>query len=61
MLLRRGLDLVMESTSKSEDQIAESLGLPGDRLCEICGYGRPKVQIPDELTLARFKLFDLAP
>jgi Zn-dependent peptidase ImmA (M78 family) len=44
-LLRRGLDLVVESTGTSEDTIANALGIPSDRLNEICGPGRPIVGV----------------
>ncbi len=42
-LLRRGLDLVVESVGTSEDRIANALGLSSDRLNEICGPGRPAI------------------
>jgi Zn-dependent peptidase ImmA (M78 family)/transcriptional regulator with XRE-family HTH domain len=44
-LLRRGLDLVVESTGTSEDKIANALGISSDRLNEICGPGRPVVAL----------------
>jgi Zn-dependent peptidase ImmA (M78 family)/DNA-binding XRE family transcriptional regulator len=44
-LLRRGLDLVVESTGTSEEKIANALGIPSDRLNKICGPGRPVVGI----------------
>lgn len=43
-LLRRGLDLVA-STGASEDKIADALGIPIGRLTEICGPGRPIVDM----------------
>lgn len=48
-LLRRGLDLVVESTGTSEDQIANVLGMPRDRLDEICGPGRPLVGVNEPM------------
>jgi Zn-dependent peptidase ImmA (M78 family)/transcriptional regulator with XRE-family HTH domain len=42
-LLRRGLDLVVSSTGASEEQIADTLSLPVQRLTEICGPGRPRI------------------
>lgn len=42
-LLRRGLDLVVNSTGTTEEQIADNLGLPMQRLTEICGPGRPRI------------------
>lgn len=42
-LLRRALDLVVDSAGSSEEQIANSLGIPIERVKEICGPGRPVV------------------
>jgi Zn-dependent peptidase ImmA (M78 family)/transcriptional regulator with XRE-family HTH domain len=47
-VLRRGLDLVVAAVGPSEIQIADSLGISGERLAEICGPGRPLVG-PTEL------------
>lgn len=51
-LLRKGLNLVIDSTGISEEQIANSLGIPIGRLTEICGPGRPVVDLQplDELS-----------
>lgn len=43
-LLRRGLDLVA-STGTPEDKVADALGTPIGRLTEICGPGRPIVDM----------------
>jgi Zn-dependent peptidase ImmA (M78 family) len=44
-LLRRGLDLVVDSTGAPEEKIANALGIPVGRLTEICGPGRPVVDV----------------
>jgi Zn-dependent peptidase ImmA (M78 family)/transcriptional regulator with XRE-family HTH domain len=55
-LLRRGLDLVVNSTGHTEEQIADNLGLPVERLVEICGPGRPRIdstEVPNSAKIAR--------
>lgn len=46
-LLRRALDLVVDSAGSSEERLANSLGIPTERLNEICGPGRPVVGLSD--------------
>ncbi len=54
-LLRRGLDLVVESTGTPEDQIANALGMPSDRLDEICGPGRPVVGLKKQVETGKVR------
>lgn len=55
-LLRRALDLVVDSAGTSEEKIADSLGLPIERLSEICGPGRPVVGFAENPTSEHHKV-----
>jgi len=54
-VLRRGLDLVVSSTGTTEEQIADNLGLPHQRLTEICGPGRPRIDSAGEGSIEKVR------